>query len=106
MSVSMDHCGCSSALRFIECKVYSGQKFFDLHDQLAACAGSRVAERHVCGDWHSIHQPNLILTKGLVLVGGPPQGLRVFSRWLLTLARRVTYSAHPPEVLQKTCIFP
>ncbi len=74
MSVSMDHYGCSSALRFIECKVYSGQKFFDLNDQLVSRAGSRVTERHVCSDWHSIHQPHLILTKGLVLIGGPPQG--------------------------------
>ena len=49
-------------------------EFFDLNGQLVSRAGSRVAERHVCGDWHSIHQPHLILTKGLVLVGGPPQG--------------------------------
>ena len=69
----MNHYGCSSALRFIECKVYSGQKFFDLNGQLVPRAGSRVGERHVCGDWHSIHQPHLILTKGLVLIGGPPQ---------------------------------
>src|SRR4030095_5251692 len=27
-----------------------------------------------CRDWHSIHQPHLILTKGLVLISGPPQG--------------------------------
>jgi uncharacterized Zn-binding protein involved in type VI secretion len=74
MSVSMDHCGCSSALRFIECKINSGQKFFDLNGQLVARAGSRAADGHVCRDWHSIHQPHLILTKGLVLIGGPPQG--------------------------------
>jgi hypothetical protein len=74
MSVSMNHCGCSSALRFIKCKVYSGQKFFDLNGQLVARAGSRVAKRHVCRDWHSIHQPHPILTKGLVFISGPPQG--------------------------------
>jgi hypothetical protein len=27
-----------------------------------------------CRDWQSIHQPHLILIKGLVFVSGPPQG--------------------------------
>jgi hypothetical protein len=74
MPVSMDQRGCSSALRFIRCKVYSGQEFFELRGQLVARAGSRVLKRHVCRDQHSIHQPHLILAKGLVLIGGPPQG--------------------------------
>jgi hypothetical protein len=74
MSVSMNHCGCSSALRFIKCKVYSGQKFFELNGQLVARSGSREIKRHVCRDWQSVHQPHLILTKSLIFISGPPQG--------------------------------
>jgi hypothetical protein len=74
MSVSMNQRGCSSALRFIRCKVYSGKKFSELKGQLVARASSRVVKRHLCRDQHSIHQPHLILAKGLVLIGGPPQG--------------------------------
>ena len=70
----MNQRGCSSALRFIRCKVYSGKKFSELKGQLVARASSRVVKRHLCRDQHSIHQPHLILAKGLVLIGGPPQG--------------------------------
>jgi hypothetical protein len=41
VSVSMNHHGCSSALRFIKGKVYSGQKFLELDSQRVACPGSR-----------------------------------------------------------------
>jgi len=74
MSISINHCGCSSALRFVKRKIYSGQKFFELNSQLVACADSRDANWHVLRDWHSIHQPHLILAKGFVLISGPPQG--------------------------------
>jgi hypothetical protein len=49
MSVSMNYRGCSSPLRFIECNVYSGQKFFDLTRQFAWANGG-AAGRHVLGD--------------------------------------------------------
>jgi len=74
MPVSMNQRGCPSALPFLRCKVYSGQEFFELRGQLVARVGSRVVKRHLCRDQHSIHQPHLILAKGLVLIGGPPQG--------------------------------
>ena len=73
MPVSMNQRGCPSALPFLRCKVYSGQEFFELRGQLVARVGSRVVKRHLCRDQHSIHQPHLILAKGLVLIGGPPQ---------------------------------
>jgi hypothetical protein len=50
MPISIEHCGCSSALRFIKRKVYSGQNFFELNGQPVACADSRDANRHVLRD--------------------------------------------------------
>ena len=74
VSVLIHHCGCSSALRFIKCTVYSGQKVFELNSQPVTRAGSRSAKRHVLRDCHSVHQPHLILTERLVPISGPPQG--------------------------------
>jgi hypothetical protein len=40
---------------------------------LLVCAAERLRDMFCC-DLQSVHQPHLILTKGVVFISGPPQG--------------------------------